>query len=114
MKSKVFKLIFGGIVIIIIIIILFFIFVVHNEVDSIVTTIKENNDNIEITCDCIDSAQKYYSHSISNEDGIISIKVKVSPVLGKSWPQKIIIDEKPEDIKTIEIVDGSNSKVIYS
>ncbi len=67
MKSKVFKLIFGGIVIIIIIIILFFIFVVHNEVDSIVTTIKENNDNIEITCDCIDSAQKYYSHSISNE-----------------------------------------------
>ncbi len=111
MKNKVFKLIFGGIAIIIIIVILFFIFLVHNEVDSIVATIKENNDNIEITCDCIDSAQKYYSHSISNEDGIISIKI--SSVLGKSWPQKIIIDEKPKDIKAIEIIDGSNSKVIY-
>ncbi|WP_289420817.1 hypothetical protein [Thomasclavelia cocleata] len=49
MKNKVFKLIFGGIAIIIIIVILFFIFLVHNEVDSIVATIKENNDNIEIT-----------------------------------------------------------------
>ena len=54
MENKVFKLIFGGIAIIIIIVILFFIFLVHNEVDSIVATIKENNDNIEITCDCID------------------------------------------------------------
>lgn len=113
MKNKGLKLVLGTIASIIIIIILFFVFFVQNEMDSITTTIKENENNIEITCDIAESAKKYYSHELTNENGIISIKIKVSPIIGKNWPQKIIINEKPENIKAIELVDGSNSKVIY-
>lgn len=94
--------------------IVFFTFLVRYEVDPIEAQVKENSDNTMIIVDYSKSLNKCYSYSISNKSGVYSVKIKTAPFFGSDWPKTIIIDEKLDNIKLIEITDGSKSKDIYS
>lgn len=112
MKKHLLKIGLGSLILIVLMAIVFFTFVVRNEVD-LITTVEKSEDNIKIHLDYSESLNKFYSYSVTDESGVFSIKVKVAPIFGENWPVTILIDEKPEDVKSIEIVDGSKTKVIY-
>ena len=107
------KIILGVLIVGVIGVIIFYNFFIHYEVEAISASVKESKDNLEITLDYSQSLDKCYSYSVSNDMSVVSIKVKVAPFIGDDWPKSIVIDEHPENIKSVQITDGVKTKVIY-
>lgn len=117
MKNKKIKNI---IKIFIMIIIGIFIFFKINEpyayLGIFVEQINEKEDSLELKMSFGSSIGYFQSYKLKEtDDGIYELKIKVTPFefRGKIWPQTIVINEKPESIKAIELTDGNRSSIIY-
>ncbi|MDE6952484.1 MAG: hypothetical protein K2P09_01575, partial [Erysipelotrichales bacterium] len=81
-----------------------------------VQQINEKEDSLELKMDFASSIGCFHSYKLKEtDDGIYELKIKVTPFdfRGKIWPQTIVINEKPESIKAIELTDGNHSRIIY-
>jgi hypothetical protein len=83
------------------------------DVQSIIGDVSLDSNMISVKLDYIYSSEKYFDYDVAFKEGILSITVRKSNLIGKSWPQTIVIQNKYPDFKVIEIVGTKDAKIIF-